>query len=727
MIQEILRIIQEWFWTAEREMYWPKGVEPYGQFVSVLIYVSALVAAIIVLIGIYRGMRVWFHGRYDKEGQSFIQFFFGLIARVFRNLFSKTLPRRLYYSIGLGIKKRKTYGITSIIVHSMIMLGFLGAIIATLVSTLHEYVFYEELLVGPIYLVYSFAADFAGLLLFFGTTMALLRRYVINRDYYEKSSFEDFLLLLLLFWVSFSGFFAEAFRILYGLINHPDFVEFEWVSFVAMPIAQVIHFTIPNISNSQIFAVHFFFYMNHLSTAFIGATYLAFGKFFHIGVGLGNILLKDMTIPKGRLNFPAEGITKIEDFSFYQLFETSACMKCHFCHNYCPANDSGEPLSPLQLIQDIKNWGKKHYGLVSSKKNVPIMGENQEKSGLTEDVLWACVTCYACVNACPHLIGHVDMIVGLRASLIEEGCVPGTFTTMLESVYNYGNLWNQPKRDRTKWLKEGKLPKIKKSKSKLLWLPGDTLAYDPRNQKVARATYKIFERIGLDYGTFGDAEKNDGNEMRRIGEEALFEMLAEENIKMFKKRGVKRIVCSSPHAYNTIKNEYPEFGGDFDVVHITEFLVELIESGRIKFTKKLNYDVTFHDPCYLGRYNGVFDAPRKIIEALPGVKMSEMPNHGQFSYCCGGGGGGMFRETPEWVELRISERRVQEAKSTFDKMGSEERKAKKILITACPFCTSMLTDATKTQQLEEEIEVKDLVELVAEAIGDLPFDTYSFT
>jgi Fe-S oxidoreductase len=715
MIQEVFEILQEWFWTAGREAYWPRHIETYGHQIGFLIYVSALIAVIVVLIEIYRNMRVWFHGKYNKEGQRFPSFFIGLIIRVFKNLFSLTLPRRIYYGIGAGITKRKNKQWFSFLAHSMIMLGFLGTMIATILSTIHEYVFHEQLLVGPIYIAYSFAADIAGIFLFVGTLLAILRRYIMQRDYYARAGFEDLFLLLLLFWVSISGFFMEATRILYGLMNNPIVeIEFEIFSPGGWVLAWILK-EILSPANGQIFALHLFFYLSHLLVAFIGAAYLAYGKFFHIGVGLGNIMFNEMERPRGKLNFSPDGITKIEDFTFYQLFEASACMKCHFCHNYCPAQDTGEPLSPLKLIQDIKNWGRKQYGLIRSHKNTPILGDNQEKSGLTEDVLWACVTCYACVNACPHLIGHVDMIVGLRASLVEEGCIPGTFTTMLESVYNYGNVWNQPKRDRVNWLKEGKLPKIKKSQSKLLWLPGDTLAYDPRNQKVARATYEIFSRAGIDYGTFGDSEKNDGNEMRRIGEEALFQMLAEENIKMYKKRDVKRIVTSSPHAYNTIKNE---------------FLLELIEDGRIKFTKELNYEVTYHDPCYLGRYNNVYEAPRKIIEKLPGVKMKEMPNHGQFSYCCGGGGGGMFRDTPKWVKTRISEKRVLEAKDTldsFDKDGVSEKKPKRILVTACPFCTSMLTDATKTRQIEEEVEVKDLVELVLEAMGDLPFASYSFT
>ena len=710
MIQSILSILEE----PGREAYWPRHLELYGHQLGFLIYISAIIAVLIVLIGIYRGMRVWFQGKYDKEGQKFIPFFLGLIFRVFKNIFSRSLPKRLYYSIGTGITKRKSIQWPSFIAHSMIMLGFLGAAIATVISTIHEWFLHEELLVGPLYIAYSLFADVAGLLLFLGTVLALMRRYLMERDYYARAGYEDLFLLLLLLWVSVSGFFVEALRIVYGLVNQAE-IGFEIFSFIGYPLALVLQGLSPN--NGQIFSLHLIFYLSHLGAAFIGAAYLAYGKFFHIGVGLGNVVLKDMKSPAGQLQFDPEGIKSIEDFTFYQLFESSACMKCHFCHNYCPAQDSGEPLSPLNVIQDVKNWGKKQFGLIKSNKNVPIINK---ESGITGDVLWACVTCYACVNACPHLIGHVNMIVGMRATLIEEGEIPGTFTTMLESAYNYGNIWDQPKRDRVKWLKEGTLPSIKESESKLLWLPGDTLAYDPRNQKVARATYEVFSKAGIDFGTLGDAEKNDGNEMRRLGEEALFQMLVEDNISMFKKNKVNRIVTSSPHAYNAIKNEYPEYGGEFDVIHYTELLVELIEEGKIKFTKELNYEVTYHDPCYLGRYNDIYEAPRKIIELLPGVTLKEMPNHGQFSYCCGGGGGGMFRETPEWVTTRISEHRVLEAKETLDSFfeeKSESTSIQKILIATCPFCTSMLTDATKTQQLEEKIEVKDLIELVLEAMG----------
>lgn len=718
MIELLLTILQEDINDARRELFWPGRGVSYADQIGFLIYFGSAIVVVLILLGILRHMRIWFHGKYDREEQGFLSFFVGLINRTLRNIFSRSFPTRLSYSLGAGIKNRQTKKKGSFLAHTLMMWGFIGSAIATTILTIHEYIFHEELLVGWLYLIYSFGADMAGVILVVGTIMAFVRRYITDRDYYVDTGFEDIFLLALLFWVGVSGFLMEAARITYGFINTPDLVKYEIFSVTGWLIAQLLFILVAasNDPNFLILGFHLIIYLTHLATVFTLLVYVVLSKFLHIGVGVANIALKDLGQPRGQLNFGEEGLSKIEDFSFYQLLESSACMKCHFCHNYCPAQDTGEPLSPMKVIQDVVAWGKKQYTLLGGKKDVSMLGDVPDKSGITKDVLWACVTCYACVEACPVLIGHVDMIVGMRASLLESGDIPATFTTMLESVYQNGNVWNQPKRERTKWLKDASLPRIKKSESKLLWLPGDTLAYDPRNQKVARATYDIFSKIDLDYGTFGDAEKSDGNEIRRLGEEALFRMLAEENIKMFQKRDVQRIVCSSPHAYNTIKNEYPAFGGVFDVVHITQFLWELIQVGKIEFTKELNYDVTFHDPCYLGRYNGVFDEPRKIIERLPGVIISkEMPNHKQFSYCCGGGGGGMFRETPKWVETRISERRVMEAKETFDSMAVSDRK--KILITACPFCTSMLVDATKTRQLEDEIEVKDIVELVSEAMG----------
>lgn len=709
MINSVILTLQDNFWTASREIYWPRE-EYVHSGVPQVVYLMALFAALIMIVGIFRSMRFWFRGRYNFEGQGFISFFIEIIIKVFKNLFSFSVFKRLSWSIGTRIRNREKRGTMSFLAHLCIMFGFLGAMIATLISTAHEYLFHEDLLVGPIYYIYAIGSDFAGLLIIFGCFLAIIKRYVVDRDYYEYSDIEDFSVLFIAFFIGITGVIVEASRIYVSKM--PDF---EIVSFLGYGGALTFQFL--NLDPNLILDLHLPIYLLHLGLCFLIAAMIPYSKFFHIGVGVASIILDDFDkIPKGKLDHNAKGINFIEDFTFKELFETSACMKCHFCHNYCPAQQSGELLSPLRLIQDIKNWGKKQYGLIRTHKGVSI---HTPESGITEDVLWSCVTCYACVDACPHLIGHVDMIAGMRAALIEEGKIPATFTTLLDSAFNYGNVWGQPKKERTKWTKglDFEIPKLKKIESGLLWLPGDTLAYDPRNQKVAVAMATVLNKAGIEFGILGKSEKNDGNDIRRLGEEALYAELAKDNIRMFKKNKASRIVTSSPHAYNTIKNEYPEFeDGKFDVVHYTQFLWELIENGYIKFTKELNLKVTYHDPCYLGRYNDVYDIPRKIIQAIPGVELVEMEHNRDKSLCCGGGGGGMFRDTPKYIENRISELRVDEAKQTEAQM----------IITACPFCTSMLVDATKTRQVEEELVVKDLVELVLEAMSDLPTNIYEF-
>ncbi|MFX1255420.1 MAG: (Fe-S)-binding protein [Promethearchaeota archaeon] len=705
MIDEIISTLQEWLWTASREMYWPHDLY-VARNVPIMIYLSAALAALFILIGVIRAMRVWFIGKYHQEDQKFIPFFFELVLKSIKNLFSKSFFKRISYSLASKATNRTKQGKGAFLIHSCILLGVLGSAIATSILSIHEWVFHEELLVGLRYYIFAAFADLAAILLVIGTSLALVRRYVFSRNYYPQANWEDLILLLVLFGLGVTGIFVEASRIFGSLFLVGEIPPFEIVSFSGYALAMV--FQSLGLPSELFFNLHFPVYLFHLALAFTLAAMLPYTKIFHVGVGVANIMLDDFDKnPKGRLQFNSEGIQYIENFTFKELLECSACMKCHFCHNYCPAQTSGEVLSPLKVVQDIKKFGRKQYGLFHSNKAISVHGED---SGITQEVLWGCVTCNACVEACPVLIGHVKMIVGLRAYLIEEGEIPGTLTDVMESVYNNGNIWGQHKRTRTDWAKklDFAVPEVKNTETKLLWLPGDTLAFDPRNHKVARAMAIVLQKCGVEYGILGQAERNDGNDIRRLGEEALFQMLAEENITIFKKNKVSKIITSSPHAFNTIKNEYPELeNGVFEVVHYTEFIWDLIQQRKIKFTRDLNYTVTYHDPCYLGRYNNVFEAPRNILQAIPGIKFVEMSNNRKRSFCCGGGGGGMFRETPENVKMRISEIRIREAYKT----------QASIVITACPFCTSMLVDATKTQEIDEELEVKDLIELVLEAMS----------
>jgi Fe-S oxidoreductase len=311
----------------------------------------------------------------------------------------------------------------------------------------------------------------------------------------------------------------------------------------------------------------------------------------------------------------------------------------------------------------------------------------------------------ACVDACPVWINHVDIITGMRGALIDEGKqVPAPVITFLESVLQNNNEWGESKKNRMKWAEGLEIPEIKKNKAELLWYVGCTSCYDPRNQKVAQIFAKILNKAGMEFGTLGAKERCTGDAVRRVGEEALFQDLAEKNIQAFDKSEAKRIVTTSPHSFNTIKNEYPEFGGNFEVIHHTQLLWELIQEDKIQFKKEVKRTVTFHDPCYLGRYNDIIDPPREILKTIPGLIIKEMKRNGRESFCCGGGGGKMFM--PSHTEIKPSEIRIKEAVET----------EASVLAVGCPWCMSMFEDASKTIGVDQQLSIFEICELIAEAM-----------
>jgi Fe-S oxidoreductase len=326
-------------------------------------------------------------------------------------------------------------------------------------------------------------------------------------------------------------------------------------------------------------------------------------------------------------------------------------------------------------------------------------------SKVTDEILWDCTNCMACVNACPVWINHVDIITGMRGALVDEGKqVPASVITFLESVLQNNNEWGESKKIRMNWADGLDVPEIKKNKAELLWYGGCTSCYDPRNQKVAQIFAKILNKAGIEFGTLGAKERCTGDAVRRVGEEALFQDLVEKNVQAFDKSGAKRIVTTSPHSFNTIKNEYPEFGGDFEVMHHTQMIWELIQDNKIEFTKEVNKIITFHDPCYLGRYNGIIDAPREILKSIPGLVLKEMDRNRENSFCCGGGGGKMFM--PSHTEIKPSEIRIREAAKT----------EASVLAVGCPWCMSMFEDASKTTGIDQTLSVLEICEIVAEAM-----------
>jgi Fe-S oxidoreductase len=372
-----------------------------------------------------------------------------------------------------------------------------------------------------------------------------------------------------------------------------------------------------------------------------------------------------------------------------QKFDLYGCYQCGKCTGGCPVS-----LKSKLNIRRLMIEG--------------ILGENLDR--VNEKVeLWDCTTCKTCTLRCPRGLKPMDLIIGMRETLVEEGHIPKTLIEAMENTYKHGNPWGKSRNKRIEWIKS--LPKEMKLKdfsqgerSEYLYFVGCTASFDPRIQEIAKALVFCLQRAEIDFGILGNEEHCCGNEIRRMGEVGLFEMLVDENIKRFESYQIEHVFTMCPHGFNVLKNEYPQ--GKLEVLHTTQLLAKCLEEGKISFTKEVKKVVTYHDPCFLGKQNGIFDEPRFLLRAIPGLIFKELDRSRERSLCCEGGGGRMWVESSSETGQRLAEIRVQDAVE----LGAE------ILATACPFCALTLEDAVKTSGHEERIRVMDLAELLAEAI-----------
>lgn len=360
-------------------------------------------------------------------------------------------------------------------------------------------------------------------------------------------------------------------------------------------------------------------------------------------------------------------------------------------------------MNPKELMINLR-LAIKNESLGMDKKN--NIAKNLIGGWIKENSLWPCTTCMACVYECPILINHVDTIVDMRRHLVIEGQMESELQTTLENFSRYGNSFGQSDRMRARWT-QTITPKIKdarREECKYLWFVGDYASYSPTLTEITIKTAEVFNKIGLDYGILYESERNSGNDVRRIGEEGLYEMLMEKNCAAIDKCNVQTIITTDPHSYNSLKNEY-SLGKNLNILHYSELLDQLVKSGEIKFSKELGQKVTYHDPCYLGRYNKIYQAPRNVIKSI-GCELIEMPKHSERAFCCGAGGGRIWMAEGK-IKERPSEIRIREAVG-LDGVSN--------FIVACPKDITMFRDAVKTTGNEDKITVKDLIELVHDAI-----------
>jgi Fe-S oxidoreductase/nitrate reductase gamma subunit len=481
----------------------------------------------------------------------------------------------------------------------------------------------------------------------------------------------------------------------------------------------------------------------HISLIFVFANYLPYSKHFHVFMSVPNVFLSRLE-PLGKLDTmesitkevkimmdpdqafasPPEGdeteeevperfgILDVEDVSWKNYFDSLACTECGRCTSVCPANTTGKLLSPRKIVMDVRaRMKEKGPGLIRSGNEY---SDNRSllRDYISEEELWACTLCNACAQECPININHPSIIVGMRRYLVmEESAAPGELNAIFSNIENNGAPWQFAQDDRMLWA-EGKvevplmadlLAKGEKPEY-LLWI-GSAGAFDDRYKQVSVAFAKVLNHLGVSYAILGTEESSSGDVARRAGNEMLFQMQAMMNIELLNGYEVKKIITCDPHAYNTLKNEYPDLGGEYEVMHHTQFLRNLIKEGKLSLDggSLAGKKITYHDPCYLGRANGEYKAPREVLEGLG--SMVEMKRNRSFALCCGAGGGQMFKEA-EKGEKEVFIERTEDALGT----GAD------IIATACPYCMVMMTDGLKYKNKEEEISNYDIAELVAKSL-----------
>ncbi len=550
--------------------------------------------------------------------------------------------------------------------------------------------------------VYAWSLDLFALAVLVATAVAFARRLIVHpphmhiaREGYVILALIGFLMLTLLV---FEGAAIAATRDqIHNLLDPPP-----------PPVAALLAPLIPTAAGAAIFAGAWW---AHVVTVLAFAAYLPRTKHLHIVTTLPNVAFRSQR-PRGALaliedieNKETFGAANIRDFSWKQLLDGYTCTECGRCSDACPALATGKPLDPQKIVLDIRDQllreGPKVLADPTSQTTAPAhWGETKPEE------LWACTTCAACVEACPVTIEHIDKIVDMRRSLtLMEGAAPAEAQRAMTNIERAGNPWGEPRASRGDWAEGLGIPTLdEKPDAEYVYFVGCAGSYDRRNQKVARSLAAILKAADVSFAILGAAETCNGDPARRMGNEYLWQIQAQQNIETLGALKTKKVITSCPHCFNTIANEYPQLGGNYEVVHALPLVQKLIAEKRITLTDGEKEVVAYHDPCYLGRHNGIYDEPRAVLDAIPGVERKEIaPHHRERGFCCGAGGGRMWME--EKMGQRVNHRRVEQlimANTGATKVAS-----------GCPYCLIMLEEGVGAKGIAEQVKPIDVLELVA--------------
>jgi len=570
---------------------------------------------------------------------------------------------------------------------------------------------------GPIY---NTITDYAATIVFLCMAIAIVRRLVFKPARYAvpvrygKAHTADavFLLALIAILMVADSLFAAARAAAESQQGRP----LEVLAVFSLP--WMLQSALASTSIPILGRLYFSGYLLHEVTFYFLLCYRPFGIQFHVETSLLNVYFARLnrgTLKPVRWGISDEqldqvksfGVKTFEDFTWKHMLDFYSCADCGRCSDNCPANAAGRPLSPRFISIKARDYSFEHYPMFGHSGNgKPLVGSKESGAIYSEDEIWSCTTCGACEEECPLLVEYIDKIVDLRRGLIDDGNVPQSLQKPLKALESRGNPYGKMEKKRGDWANTKDFQQICQVKTLDKQNGGDTLyfadsitSYDDRMQSIGRATAKILDHVGEKFGILGAAERDSGHEVRRFGEETLFMALRDHNVDAIKASGVKRIVTADPHAYNALTHDYKDLP---PVEHISQVVAREVKSGKIKFNpvedEKNVY--TYHDPCYLGRHNQIYDDPRSVLDAIPGLKRVEMSRSRDRSFCCGGGGLMLFYEPKE--DERIGVKRV--------RMAAEA--GANVIVTACPFCMVNLEDAIKVEGLEGKMTAIDLAELV---------------
>ncbi|MGI6413929.1 MAG: heterodisulfide reductase-related iron-sulfur binding cluster [Syntrophomonadaceae bacterium] len=676
-----------------------------------LIYIIMFIPIGVFLFGCYRRIQVWMlaKGKFDRLDQPV----------------KRALSWFLYTFAQAKVIKKPLAGW----MHLFLFWGFLVLFIAAGVDASHHWLGFPPI-EGTSYIVFSWVVDVIGFLALIGIVVLAVVRYIQKPQRLSDTKSSDGWMILLIFVILLTGYVIEGLRIAAQIQMSTTMTQIAYEK-AASPIGWVFAAPFVAVKLESVLLYHRIMWWFHMALAFLFIGLVPFTKLWHIFASMLNYVFRDLQPSELRLVENIEeaetfGVENIEEFGFKDLLDLDACIRCGRCQENCPAFNTGKHLNPkITLIQAMKqHLDLKAPYLINQDEHseeaemVAMTAEAEEAVNpmeqsllydvVTTDVIWDCTNCRACMEHCPMFIEHIPKIVEMRRNLVMwQGDMPSEAQMAFTNMERNYNPWGVGWADRAEWLKERNvreivnlLPEDGKEFEYLLYA-GCAVSFDDRYKRVGEALVRLLDKAGVSFGYLGTEEYCCGDSARRLGNEYLYQTLAQQNIDSFNNYGVKKIIVVCPHGYNTLKKEYPQMGGNYEVYHYTEILAKLIADGKLKPGKN-SAKVTYHDSCFLGRHNGIYDEPRAVIKAT-GANISEIENGKQFGFCCGAGGGRM------WLEEHAVEgyKRINDTRT--DQLLVPEPE---MIVTNCPFCLTMIADGVKGAEAEEKTKVFDVAEVL---------------